>query len=227
VPVIAVASSKGGAGKTTASLTLGTTLVQKGAKGVALLDCDPNQPLKIWRAGPSRNGVRVVSDTSESTIVDAIERAAAEHQFVIIDLEGTASRLVSRAISRATLALIPLRASELDARQAARTLALVREEEQVLQRLIPSRVFLSQTSPQIPTRTEKLIVGELKRAGVPLLKTHLHGRTAYQAQFVFRLALDELDEAKVNGLAAARENASEFAAEVLATIRELAQGRAA
>jgi chromosome partitioning protein len=227
VPIIVVASSKGGAGKTTCALTLGTTLAQKGAKGVALLDCDPNQPLKTWRAGLSKNSVHVISDVSESAIIDAIERAAAEHQFVIIDLEGTASRLVSRAISRATLALIPLRASELDARQAARTLALVKEEEQVLRREIPSRVFLSQTSPQIPTRTEKLIVGELKRAGVPLLRTHLHGRTAYQAQFVFRLALDELDETKVNGLAAARENASDFAAEILSTIRELAQGRAA
>ena len=83
----------------------------------------------------------------------------------------------------------------------------------MLRRVIPLRVFLSQTSPQIPTRTEKMIVAELKRSEVPMLHQHLNHRTAFQSAFTFKLALDELDEGRVNGLAAARRNADEFAAE--------------
>src|SRR3954462_1844690 len=108
VPIIAVASSKGGAGKTTTALLLGTTLAAHGAKGVSILDCDPNQPLKAWREGASKNPARIVSSLSESTIVDTIDGEGRTSQFVIVDLEGTASRMVSRAVSRADLVLVPL-----------------------------------------------------------------------------------------------------------------------
>ena len=97
----------------------------------------------------------------------------------------------------------------------------------MFRRVIPLRVFLSQSSPQIPTRTEKMIVAELNRSEVPMLHQHLNHRTAFQSAFTFKLALDELDEGRVNGLAAARRNADDFAAEVVATIKSLAQRSAA
>jgi chromosome partitioning protein len=220
MPVISVANPKGGAGKSTTALVLGTTLASKGAT-VSIIDCDPNQPIKAWATGQSKSAVRVLSDVTESRIVPVIDAERAEHQFVIVDLEGTASRMVSRAIARSDLVLIPMQASAVDAAQAARAVGLVREEEQVINRPIPLRVVFTRTSPQIPTRNEKLIMEELRGSGVPLLTTHLNQRTAFQSLFTYKLALDELDPTAVNGLEAAVTNAYRLAGEVIEVVRSI------
>lgn len=225
MPVISIANPKGGAGKSTTALVLGTTLASKGAS-VSIIDCDPNQPIKAWATGTSKSPVRVLSDVTESRIIPTIDAERAERQFVIVDLEGTASRMVSRAITRSDLVLIPMQASAVDAAQAARAVGLVREEEQVISREIPLRVLLTRTSPQIPTRNEKLIMDELRASGVPLLTTHLNQRTAFQSLFTYKLALDELDPAAVNGLEAAINNAYRLASEVIEVIRGI-NGKAA
>ena len=220
MPVISVANPKGGAGKSTTALVLGTTLASKGAT-VSIIDCDPNQPIKAWATGQSKSAVRVLSDVTESRIVPVIDAERAERQFVIVDLEGTASRMVSRAIARSDLVLIPMQASAVDAAQAARAVGLVREEEQVINRPIPLRVIFTRTSPQIPTRNEKLIMEELRGSGVPLLATHLNQRTAFQSLFTYKLALDELDPITVNGLEAAVTNAYRLAGEVIEVVRSI------
>jgi chromosome partitioning protein len=220
MPVISVANPKGGAGKSTTALVLGTTLASKGAT-VSIIDCDPNQPIKAWATGESKSAVRILSDVTESRIVPVIDAERAERQFVIVDLEGTASRMVSRAIARSDLVLIPMQASAVDAAQAARAVGLVREEEQVINRPIPLRVVFTRTSPQIPTRNEKLIMEELRGSGVPLLTTHLNQRTAFQSLFTYKLALDELDPTAVNGLEAAVTNAYRLAGEVIEAVRSI------
>ena len=40
---------------------------------------------------------------------------------------------------------------------------------------------MTRTSPQIPTKNEKMIMDELRQAGVPILATHLNQRTAFQS----------------------------------------------
>ena len=225
MPVISVANPKGGAGKSTTALVLGTTLAAQGAS-VSIIDCDPNRPIQSWATGSSKSTVKVLADVTESQIVSVIDAERAARQFVIVDLEGTASRMVSRAITRSDLVIIPMQASAVDAAQAARAVGLVREEEQVIGRTIPLRVLLTRTSPQIPTKNEKLIIEEVRAAGVPMLSTHLNQRTAYQSMFTYRAALDELDPALVNGLEGAATNAYRIAGEVVDVIRGLS-GRAA
>jgi len=226
VPVIAIANPKGGAGKSTTALVIGTTLASRGAS-VSLIDCDPNQPIRAWSRGTSMSTVRILGDVSESQIVPVIDAERAGRQFVLVDLEGTASRMVSRAIARSDLVLIPMQATAVDAAQAARAVALLREEEQVLGRPIPMRVLMTRTSPQIPTKNEKMIMDELRQAGVPILATHLNQRTAFQSIFTYRLALDELDPGQVNGLEGAIANAARLAGEVVEVIRSLSEKAAA
>ena len=133
MPVIAFANPKGGAGKSTSALVLAQTIAQAGAS-VTIIDADPNRPILDWRSGESRSTLKVIGDATESTIVRVISEERGRRQFVFVDLEGTASRLVSRAISRADLVVIPLQASAVDARQASRAVALVQEEEETLGR---------------------------------------------------------------------------------------------
>ena len=135
MPVIAFANGKGGVGKSTATLTLATTLAHQGAS-VTVLDCDPNLPIKTWSDGRSASTVRVLAGITKSTVVATVDAARAESQIVLVDLEGVGSRLVSRAISRCDLCIIPMQTSSLDAASAAKAIQLIREEEAV--RRVPS-----------------------------------------------------------------------------------------
>jgi chromosome partitioning protein len=74
------------------------------------------------------DGLTVMSDVSEETIVDQIETASAKATFVIVDLEGTANLLVSYAISFADFVIIPMQGSQLDAKQAGRQIRLIRAQ---------------------------------------------------------------------------------------------------
>ena len=174
MPVIVTASSKGGAGKSTLTLVLAQALAEMGAS-VAIVDADPNRPLVRWRAGKSASTVAVVREQS------------AIRQFVLVDLEGTANRLVSRAITQADLVLIPLQASALDSNEASRAVGLIQEEEEALGgRTIPYRIIMTRTNPQITTRIEAGIYRSLETAGIPLMGVRLHERQAYDDAFGFQ-----------------------------------------
>jgi len=217
MPVIVTASSKGGAGKSTLTLILAQALDAMGAS-VSIIDADPNRPLVRWRGGKSSSSVNVVGEVTESNIIKIIREHSATRQFVLVDLEGTANRLVSRAITQADLVLIPLQASALDSNEASRAVGLIQEEEETLQgRVIPYRIIMTRTNPLITTKIEAGIYRALEEAKVPLMKTRLHERQAYKAIFVRRVALWELDDT-INGLDAAKDNAERLAAEVVELI---------
>jgi chromosome partitioning protein len=212
--VIVLANPKGGAEKSTTALVLATTLAGQGAS-VSVLDCDPNHLIDRWLEIRGREAPISISKATEADIIRTIDAEAARCQFVFVDLEGTANRLVSRAINRADLVLVPIQPSPLDSEQGARALRLIAEEEEVLKRQIRSAVVLTRTNPAIKTRHEREIIRGLSEAGLLLMNTHLHQRQAYQAVFAEGATLDELSEAKVNGLAGAKDNALALAYELI------------
>ena len=214
MPVIVIASSKGGAGKSTLTLVLAQALDAMGAS-VTIIDADPNRPLVRWRGGKSKCSIRVVGEITESNIIKIIREHSAVTQFVLVDLEGTANRLVSRAITQADLVLIPLQASALDSNEAGRAVGLIQEEEEALEgRIIPHRIIMTRTNPLITTKIEVGIYKALADANIALMKNRLHERQAYKAIFVRRVTLSELDDS-INGLTAAKENAERLASEVV------------
>lgn len=62
---------------------------------------------------------------------------------------------------------------------------------------------------------------------MPVLGTHLYRREAYNAMFMERLSLFELDPQQVNGLEAAIDNAVQLTGEVLELLRDASTERAA
>ncbi len=214
MPVITVANPKGGAGKSTTTLVLATSLAQQGAS-VVILDCDPNRAIDGWRAGNSNNGVVVDGGVTESNVTSKLDEYRKKFQFVFVDLEGTASRLMSRALARAHLVVIPIQASPTDAELAARAIHLIQEEEQAFEKVIPYRILFTRTSPAIATKLEKQITSQLTESEVPMFRNHLNERSAYKAMFYYQRDLDELDSADVNGLPAARDNAFRLAEELV------------
>jgi chromosome partitioning protein len=208
MPVITVASPKGGAGKSTASVILGTELAHAGAE-ITILDCDPNRSITIWadRASlPPRITVR--SDVGESEIVRTIKQHDADGRIVIVDLEGVASRLVSRAISQADLVLTPMRATTLDATIGVRAVALISEEEEALGRPIRHAVVFTMTRA-IKSKQHTAIEASLKGQGVDIISPPLMERAAFSALFEFGGDLRTLPTQ--GRMEPAAENASAFA----------------
>lgn len=218
MPTIVFANPKGGAGKSTAAVILATQLARKGAK-VTILDADPNKPISEWARRRTLDNLTVVAEISEATIIDEIDSAAEKTPFVIVDLEGTASMTVAYAISRADLVVIPTQASQLDAKQAAKAVLLIKQQEKAFRKTIPFAILYTRTSSAIRTKTLSHVQSEFQKNEIPSFRTHLHEREAFRALFSFGGALESLDPRQVGGLENAIVNAREYAAEFVHMIQ--------
>jgi chromosome partitioning protein len=212
MPTIAIASPKGGAGKSTTAVILATELAHAGVP-VTLLDCDPNRSVSLWASrGTLPERIEVIADVSESTIIKTIKQYDRDQHIVVVDLEGVASRLMSRAISQADLVITPMRATTLDATVGARTIRLIAEEEEALGRDIPLAIAFTMTKT-IRSKQHSGIVTSLKESGVDVIEPDLLERSAFSALFEFGGDLYSMP-AQGNA-AAARENAAKFTQAVL------------
>lgn len=219
MPTVAFISPKGGVGKTTAALLLASE-VARGAQ-VTVIDADPNHPIQAWGKGAELpDNLSIMADVDEDNIIDRIEEAAARTPFVIVDLEGTAAKIVLLAVSQADLVVIPMQGSQLDAEQASRAIRVLKQHEKMTGRAVPYGVLLTRTSPIIRTRTMGHIQGGLVDAGVPVFATQLHEREAFRAIFSFKQTLENLDEKDVPNLDKAIVNAEQFAVEVIERLRQ-------
>ncbi len=214
MPTIVFVSPKGGAGKTTAALLLASQLAS--SYDVTLIDADPNRPIKAWASGgntPKR--LSVVSDVDEDNIIERIEEAAQKSPIVVVDLEGTAAKIVVLAVSQSDLAVNPIQGSQLDAEQASRAIKVIKQREKMTGRALPYAVLLTRTNPVIRTRTMSHIQKGLIEAGVPVMETELNDREAFRAVFSFRQPLTGLDPTEVANLDKAQANVEDFALEIL------------
>lgn len=219
MPVIAFANPKGGAGKTTAALLLASELAGRGAT-VTLIDADPERWISQWGRLPGRpDRIGIVSDVTEESIVDAIAAEAERAQFVIVDLEGTASLMVASAVGMSDLVVIPTQGGSMDARGAAKTIKLIRNQARMARRDIAHAVLLTRTSAAVASRALKNVRAQMEEAGIPLFETGIVERAAFRDIFDYGGLLADLPPGEVSNLEKARANAGAFAAEVLARLR--------
>jgi chromosome partitioning protein len=102
----------------------------------------------------------------------------------------------------------------MDASQARRAISFIEDQASAVGPR-PYRVMFTRTKPGFATRDERVIRETLTDGGVPMLGTDLAERAAYRSMFTYRLALEELDPAAVNGVDKALENADALAGEVV------------
>lgn len=219
MPVIVAANPKGGSGKSTTCLVIGTTLANQGAT-VRIIDADPQRTLGLWSEGKSKYGEIVVGPTPNEDLTVQIDKLQSQFQFVIIDVQGSANQEIVSAMSRADLVLIPMQAMTADAQVATRAIRLLRTQENLFKRTIPHAIVFMRTSPIIVTREEKEIRRNIEEAGLPHFTRSLNQRTAFSHMFAHKLSLGELNEVETNGLEAAQENAKELTAEMIALLRK-------
>ena len=214
MPVVTVASPKGGSGKSTASVILGTDSRMRGRSRHPRLRPEPLDHDRAGRAPPPRIAVR--SNVGESEIVRTIKQEDADGRIVIVDLEGVASRLVSRAISQADLVLTPMRATTLDATIGVRALALIEEEEEALGRAIRHAIVFTMTRA-IRSKQHTAIESSLKGQGVDIITPPLMERAAFSALFEFGGDLRTMPPQ--GNMKSATENAGAFAQAIYDRLR--------
>jgi len=216
--IIVFASSKGGAGKTTAAIILASEFARQGnSKGmiITLIDADPNQHSAKWalKKGCPQN-IKIIENSDEDSIIDDIENANQNSAFVIVDLEGTASMSVASAISKADLVIILCQGSQDDADEAIKTIKLIKRQERLLAREISFSVLFTRTNPAITPRTLTYIINEFKKSDIEIFNCSLIDREAFRAIRSFGGIIENLDSKEVSGKDKAIANVSAFTEEV-------------
>lgn len=213
--VIVFASPKGGAGKTTSAFLLSTELAYRGVN-VSIIDADPNHPIGNWekRGGQAEN-LKIIRNNSEESILDDIDNAAKNSDFVIVDLEGTANLSVAYAVSRADIVIVPSQRSTLDAGEASKAIALVNRQSSVANREINVSLLLTRTSPAIRSKGLKRMLESLSFNEVNTFTVEISEREAFKSIFDHTLTIHQLKNSQVSGLEKACLNSADFAAEVI------------
>lgn len=217
MPVISFASSKGGAGKTTSAIVLATTLARK--HRVTVIDADPAKRLVSWSDKaelPPR--LTVMASEGERRIQDEIDNALKSSEFVILDLEGAATRMNAFCMSESDLVIIPMGDEQQDAEAAIETLAQLSMESRALRREIPVKILFNKTKSAVKSRLAKSL-NEQVRQKVGAFSVELHERTAFSSLHHYGGSLYGMDPSEVGGLSKAIANAELFVEELLSTMK--------
>ena len=138
---------------------------------------------------------------------------------MVVDLEGTASLMVSYAISMSDFVIIPVQGSQLDAKQAARQMKLIKAQERIAGRAIPFAVLFTRSNPAIQPKTQRHIEERFRELAVPVMDARLFDREAFRAIFSFGGSLSSLKDKGMSNLPTALANALEFTSEVVERLR--------
>jgi chromosome partitioning protein len=175
MPIITIASSKGGPGKTTLTELIVGTLAAEGL-AVAALDADPTGGLARW-VGRIYEGPAFAChhEAEEARLAHLIHRVAQEAEVVVVDTAGFGNRAATVAMTAADGVLIPMVPGEGDVTEAARTVELVAGVAAAARRDIPARVVLNRVRPA--TALSRHAAAEA--AALPRLAASLSDLVAY------------------------------------------------
>ena len=125
--ILAIASQKGGVGKTTLAGHIAVQAERMGAGPVALIDTDPQGSLAEWWNDRVAD-TPVFAQTSVMQLDDDIERMRElGFPLLVIDTPPAITSTISKVISVSDLVLIPTRPSPHDLRSVGRTVNMAEE----------------------------------------------------------------------------------------------------
>ena len=176
---LSIASAKGGCGKTTLAILVGTELALDGYR-VALLDCDLNQHATAFGSKADVPGFVVISSIDEANVLGTLRGAEADHELVLIDLPGGSSTLALKALQRSNFVLVPCQASLPDVRDAVKTVAQVDDAQDLARSQIARSLIWTRVLPGFESRSARHVRESVQGRGLPLLQASLMERAAYR-----------------------------------------------
>lgn len=214
--VIAFANPKGGTGKTTAAIILAEQITAAGAT-LAILDCDPNQNIVTWgkerQSSDRTTPFAIIPRPHEDDLIRVIDDLDGQYDYLLIDLEGTASQIVTYSLTRTDLAIIPFEPTPMETRQAARAVTLVQNAGRLMRKQVAFVLLLTRTNAAFQTSDERDVRAET--SDIPVLPVSLVRRAAFTRLFRESSMLSEMEEGQVSSLKQAQKNAREYAQSVV------------
>ncbi|MDE3078668.1 MAG: ParA family protein [Paracoccaceae bacterium] len=204
--VITIAQQKGGSGKTTLAVTLGTVFAKQGLS-VALLDTDPQGSLGRWfmtrrdRLGEAGLEFSTASAWGVSYECDKLRRGV---DVVLVDTPPKVDADLRPALREADLVLVPVSASPVDLWATEGVLDLAAREGH--------RPMIVLNRTRSGTRIGDEIAAAAARLEADLASTRLANRVAYAETLGLGMGVVEA------GRGAAADEAEALAAEILATL---------
>jgi chromosome partitioning protein len=200
MPVLTIASSKGGPGKTTVAMLLASTLAREGLRIVAL-DADPTQAFSRWAAAAYEGPAFVcIAEPDETRLAHLIDRHADAADLVLVDTAGFGNRAAAVAMTSADLILIPTLSGEPDVTEAEKTWRLAEGLARAARRQIPTFVLLNKVRR---TTLARHASAEIERAAIPRLAATLSDLVAYgELSYGTRLPASGPAQAEVSALVA-------------------------
>jgi chromosome partitioning protein len=218
MPVIAVASVKGGCGKTTLAILVGAELALEGYK-VALLDCDLNQHGVAFASKADIPGFQVVGNVDEQNILSVLRNAEKEADLVIVDLPGVSSTLALKAFQRSHLVVVPSQTSLPDVRDAFKTINQIADAEELSRAPILRAIVWTRILPGYESRVSKHVRESAGGKGVPILTAGLMERAGFREMHVTGKVPRQIDPKGSSAI-----NVSHLTAEILKAMEPAEEG---
>lgn len=184
--IIAVANQKGGSAKTTTSLTVTGELGIRPSIGnrrnrVLVVDADAQETAVAWaRAAPDERPfpATVIGMASYAGKMHReIQRQLENYDFIVIDCPPSVDAITSHsALLIADLAIVPVPPAAADLWSCRATLALI-ERIQVINPGLKAVLLATKVQR---TSLSRAVLVELENFGIPLMRSRMTHRTAYQ-----------------------------------------------
>ncbi len=173
---ITLATTKGGAGKTTVAQMIIGAIHQRGYT-IGVIDTDANTTLSRWL---TKSAMAIESKVvlDESQVVDEIQKLGRKYDCVIVDTPAGYSQSTVFAMGSSDLVLIPLQLSHADVVEAEKTYRIARSTGQMTGNKIDTRLVFTNYVPK--TKIAKKVRRAVSDLDLPVMKTRLHHLVAYK-----------------------------------------------
>lgn len=227
--VILMGNQKGGVGKSTITITLGTSLKMRGSS-VLILDADPQQNVAKWRVSAQELSHEIdlpwVERADNELIAEKIKRESTNYDFILIDSASnmgkrgdSIQKMLMSLIKAADLVLIPMGPSPFDVSASGEFVELVDELWTRYEK--PGKAgYVVINGVRAGTKLGSEVaeyVGELygEQFNVEVMATRLQMREGYKKALFQGESIFQLKEASTI------ENANAFVNEVLEAIKDI------
>lgn len=195
--VVTFANPKGGSGKTTSAMLLAEQIAVAGGR-VAVLDLDPNANILAWVEARRDEGREVPfavhARPQADETVELIDTLSGKSDYLIIDLEGSKDQIVTFALSRTDLCIIPLDGSPMEARQAAQAVRLVQTTASMIRSPIEYALLFTRTNAAFQTTDERDVRQAMEMNSIRTLPVRIARRAPYTRIFRDSVLLSELPD---------------------------------
>ncbi|ODN41190.1 AAA family ATPase [Piscirickettsia litoralis] len=201
MPIISIACSKGGVGKSTIATSLVVALQAKGYKTI-LVDCDSQFSASDWAdvRDEDEKLPKIKHVQKVGRIKTTLQDLRDEYDFIIVDTGGhDSSSELRQSLTLCDLVLVPLRPSQHDVNTVATMIDLIEDAQEVANPNLRALYVLNAVSPV--AKSKKLL--EIRTAldeidEIVLCKNHLCQRDAYIQTASDGRGVTEIKDKKAN-----------------------------